>query len=98
MPSKKSAGIPASATLLVELLTEELPPRALKRLSEAFAEALVAELRDAEQWEIRRPPARRGRVPGGNAPPIGPAGGSPLERPVVGMVTPVVLAAIAPIW
>jgi glycyl-tRNA synthetase beta chain len=34
----------ASATLLVELLTEELPPKALKRLSEAFAEGLHAGL------------------------------------------------------
>ncbi len=32
-------------TLLVELLTEELPPKALRRLSEAFAETLVAALR-----------------------------------------------------
>ena len=35
----------ATATLLVELLTEELPPKALKRLGGAFAEALVAALR-----------------------------------------------------
>jgi glycyl-tRNA synthetase beta chain len=34
-----------TATLLVELLTEELPPKALKRLGEAFAEALVTALR-----------------------------------------------------
>jgi glycyl-tRNA synthetase beta chain len=34
----------ASATLLVELLTEELPPKALKTLSEAFAESLHAGL------------------------------------------------------
>ncbi|MEO8673964.1 MAG: glycine--tRNA ligase subunit beta [Casimicrobiaceae bacterium] len=33
------------ATLVVELLTEELPPKALKRLGEAFAETLVAGLR-----------------------------------------------------
>src|SRR5262245_7586469 len=39
---------PVSATLLIELLTEELPPQALKRLSEAFAEALAAELRDTQ--------------------------------------------------
>jgi glycyl-tRNA synthetase beta chain len=32
------------ATLLVELLTEELPPRSLRALSEAFAERLSAEL------------------------------------------------------
>ncbi|MDR2711109.1 MAG: glycine--tRNA ligase subunit beta, partial [Burkholderiales bacterium] len=33
------------ATLLVELLTEELPPKALKRLSGAFAKSLEARLR-----------------------------------------------------
>src|SRR6476661_329353 len=31
-------------TLLVELLTEELPPKALSRLAEAFGEALRARL------------------------------------------------------
>ena len=36
---------PASASLLVELLTEELPPKALKRLSESFAAALADDLR-----------------------------------------------------
>ena len=36
------------ATLVVELLTEELPPKALKRLGEAFAEALAAGLRSRE--------------------------------------------------
>jgi glycyl-tRNA synthetase beta chain len=35
----------ASASLLVELLTEELPPRALKRLSETFARTLTEDLR-----------------------------------------------------
>ncbi len=34
-----------TATLLVELLTEELPPKALKRLGEAFADSLAAGLR-----------------------------------------------------
>jgi glycyl-tRNA synthetase beta chain len=34
------------ATLLVELFTEELPPKALKSLSRAFAETLVAALRN----------------------------------------------------
>ena len=34
-----------SATLLVELFCEELPPKALKRLGEAFAEALASGLR-----------------------------------------------------
>ena len=32
------------ATLLVELLTEELPPKALRRLSDAFADAIHAGL------------------------------------------------------
>ena len=32
----------ATATLIVELLTEELPPKALKRLGEAFAEGIVS--------------------------------------------------------
>ncbi len=35
------------ATLLVELLTEELPPRSLKALAEAFAGALHGELKSA---------------------------------------------------
>jgi glycyl-tRNA synthetase beta chain len=35
----------ASATLLVELRTEELPPKSLKRLGEAFAERISASLR-----------------------------------------------------
>ncbi|MGE5601263.1 MAG: glycine--tRNA ligase subunit beta [Pseudomonadota bacterium] len=35
----------AAATLLVELVTEELPPKALKSLGDAFAETLHAELR-----------------------------------------------------
>ena len=33
-----------TATLVVELLTEELPPKALKRLGEAFAESIVTVL------------------------------------------------------
>ena len=36
-----------TAPLLVELLTEELPPKALRLLSDAFAEALVKDLRAA---------------------------------------------------
>ncbi len=32
-------------TLVVELVTEELPPKALKRLGEAFAEGVAAGLR-----------------------------------------------------
>jgi len=34
-----------NASLLVELLTEELPPKALRQLGDAFAQGLVAELR-----------------------------------------------------
>ena len=33
-----------SANLLVELFVEELPPKALKKLGEAFGEALYASL------------------------------------------------------
>jgi glycyl-tRNA synthetase beta chain len=47
MPKKPDDSAAAPATLLVELLTEELPPRALQRLSEVFCETLVAELRRA---------------------------------------------------
>ena len=36
----------AAATLAVELLTEELPPRALRRLGDAFAATLAAGLRE----------------------------------------------------
>ncbi|MEO8753960.1 MAG: glycine--tRNA ligase subunit beta, partial [Casimicrobiaceae bacterium] len=36
------------ATLLVELVTEELPPKALKGLSAAFADALAAHLRNQD--------------------------------------------------
>ena len=35
-----------TATLLVEIGTEELPPKALQRLSEAFGEALHRQLQD----------------------------------------------------
>jgi len=38
---------PASATLALELLTEELPPKALKLLGEAFTSAIAKALRDA---------------------------------------------------
>jgi glycyl-tRNA synthetase beta chain len=41
---KKPAKGPATASLLVELLTEELPPKPLRLLGEAFAEQLVAEI------------------------------------------------------
>src|SRR5207302_10716345 len=43
MASKKATA-PAVDTLLVELLTEELPPKALKSLSETFAQTLAADL------------------------------------------------------
>ena len=36
----------SSATLVIELLTEELPPRALRKLGNAFAEALANGLRE----------------------------------------------------
>jgi glycyl-tRNA synthetase beta chain len=42
--AKKQAPTPTIDTLLVELLTEELPPRALRSLSETFAQALAANL------------------------------------------------------
>jgi len=41
----------ASATLLVELLTEELPPKALRLLSEAFVKALAEDLRGSDFLE-----------------------------------------------
>src|SRR5262245_5839649 len=41
----KKSDTEKSATLLVELLTEELPPKALRRLSEAFAKSLLEDLR-----------------------------------------------------
>lgn len=44
MANKKAAQSPKAETLLVELLTEELPPKALNSLSKAFAQALAADL------------------------------------------------------
>jgi glycyl-tRNA synthetase beta chain len=44
MTSAAAPSSDSSATLVVELVTEELPPRALKTLGAAFADALVAEL------------------------------------------------------
>jgi glycyl-tRNA synthetase beta chain len=41
-----AASAASAATLTVELLTEELPPKALKLLSEAFAEGILDGLRD----------------------------------------------------
>jgi len=43
MPKKKTAG-PTTDTLLVELLTEELPPKALQTLAIRFRDALAAHL------------------------------------------------------
>ncbi len=43
--ARRKTAHPAPASLLVELLTEELPPKALKRLSETFASTLVEDLR-----------------------------------------------------
>jgi len=40
----KAAIQPGAETLLVELFTEELPPRALQRLAEAFAGAIASQL------------------------------------------------------
>ncbi|MFN7510628.1 MAG: glycine--tRNA ligase subunit beta, partial [Betaproteobacteria bacterium] len=47
LQSAPREGSPVSATrnLLVELQVEELPPRALKKLGEAFAAEIVAGLR-----------------------------------------------------
>lgn len=45
MPPDAASGAAASAPLLVELFTEELPPRALKRLGDAFCEGIVEGLR-----------------------------------------------------
>jgi len=45
MPKKKPGKTPKAESLLVELLTEELPPKALQRLAERFRDALFASLR-----------------------------------------------------
>ena len=42
--AKGKSGTPAADTLLVELLTEELPPRSLFRLAEVFRDALASGL------------------------------------------------------
>ncbi len=43
MNAGKAAGV-STATLAVELFTEELPPKALKRLGDAFADGIAAGL------------------------------------------------------
>jgi glycyl-tRNA synthetase beta chain len=55
---KKSAKAPQAASLLVELLTEELPPRSLAMLSEAFMERLFNDL-VKRQLKFRDPRGRR---------------------------------------
>jgi len=42
--ANKTAKAPASATLLVELLTEELPPKSLRALSEVFGTVVLGDL------------------------------------------------------
>src|SRR5712691_9225039 len=44
MAKKKAAKTPQAESLLVELLTEELPPKSLRSLGESFADHLVAEI------------------------------------------------------
>ena len=46
MATSKRANAARGESLLVELLTEELPPKSLARLASAFAEALIGLLRD----------------------------------------------------
>ena len=38
---------PQSATLLIEVFTEELPPKTLRRLGDAFSEGIFAALKTA---------------------------------------------------
>jgi glycyl-tRNA synthetase beta chain len=45
MVKKTSDNTGGSETLLIELLTEELPPKVLQRMSRAFCDALVGDLR-----------------------------------------------------
>src|SRR5882672_5137613 len=48
LPDAAVQGCVMRATLLVELLTEELPPKSLRMLSEAFKDRLFNELRSEE--------------------------------------------------
>ena len=41
MATKKAAQSPKAETLLVELLTEELPPKSLRQLGQAFADEVL---------------------------------------------------------
>src|SRR5262245_11440575 len=45
MANKKTDKTGGTETLLVELLTEELPPKALQQLARSFCDALVEDLR-----------------------------------------------------
>lgn len=73
MPAK-SAKSPQTECLLVELLTEELPPKSLKRLSEAFAGGVFTGLKekyflspDSQQEEFATPRRLAVRVSGVHA-------------------------------
>ncbi len=46
MPKKKPDRAPRRESLLIELLTEELPPKSLKRMSEAFANGVFEGLKE----------------------------------------------------
>ncbi len=48
MPKRKAVKAPKAESLLIELLTEELPPKSLRRLSVAFAEAVTDYLKDKD--------------------------------------------------
>jgi glycyl-tRNA synthetase beta chain len=50
MKQRRPAAATAPATLLVEVRTEELPPKPLHRLSRAFADALAADLRQGDEF------------------------------------------------
>ena len=52
MSTKKTDKSGATETLLVEVLTEELPPKALRSLADAFAKALSEDLRKDEFLEV----------------------------------------------
>lgn len=51
MPKKKAAKNSGTQSLLVELLTEELPPKTLRKLGEAFADLLKQELGNCDLLE-----------------------------------------------
>lgn len=51
MAKKKKTKAPACASLLVEVLTEELPPKSLRALSETFSKTLTEDLRQDDFLE-----------------------------------------------